>query len=313
MAKKIPIRCPCSRNARLVFKQGRYFCSMLDCCHSNEGMAFSVIGEGVPVLVSEEYTDTFIDSKSITSYVKRSPSSWSYLKKNLFGESKSTVLNAGRFVARLKELSSAPRVLVIGSGQKGSGTDCLWKDSLIDIHGIDVYLTDTVDIVCDAHYLPLESDFYDGVWIQAVLEHVVEPSRVVSEIFRVLSVGGIVYAETPFMQQVHEGGYDFTRYTVLGHRYLFRSFELIDVGGNGGPEVVLAWSFRYFFWGITGSKKISAVSYWLCRVFLKPFGLLMKSGILFDGPSGVYFMGRKVLDNKVTHKDLPKLYKGFIR
>ena len=43
--------------------------------------------------------------------------------------------------------------------------------------------------------------------------------------FLFLFFSGIVYAETPFMQQVHEGAYDFTRYTVLGHRYLFKKFK----------------------------------------------------------------------------------------
>ena len=99
--------------------------------------------------------------------------------------------------------------------------------------------------------MPLQSNSFDGVWIQAVLEHVVEPSKVVSEIYRVLKTHGIVYAETPFMQQVHEGAYDFTRYTVLGHRYLFKDFEMIGIGGNKGPELVLAWAFRYFVWALT--------------------------------------------------------------
>ena len=68
----------------------------------------------------------------------------------------------------------------------------------------------------------------------------VEPEKVVAEIYRVLKENGIVYAETPFMQQVHEGAYDFTRYTVLGHRYLFRQFHALSIGGNkGSPPLYL--------------------------------------------------------------------------
>ena len=100
----------------------------------------------------------------------------------------------------------------------------------IEVHSIDIYASPTVDLICDAHYLPLEGEYYDAVWIQAVLEHVVQPELVVHEIHRVLKPDGIVYAETPFMQQVNEGAYDFTRYTVLGHRYLFKKFSLIDRG-----------------------------------------------------------------------------------
>ena len=41
-----------------------------------------------------------------------------------------------------------------------------------------------------------------------------DPPRVVAEMHRVLRPGGLLYAEIPFMQQVHEGAYDFTRYTL---------------------------------------------------------------------------------------------------
>ena len=50
------------------------------------------------------------------------------------------------------------------------------------------------------------------------------------EIYRVLKSDGIVYIETPFMQQVHGGKYDFTRFTYLGHRRLFARFQEIESG-----------------------------------------------------------------------------------
>ena len=78
--------------------------------------------------------------------------------------------------------------------------------------------------------------------------------KALNEIYRVLNKKGIVYAETPFMQQVHEGAYDFARFTVLGHRYLFKDFEMIEIGGNKGPEFVLAWAVRYFFWALIRNK-----------------------------------------------------------
>jgi len=59
--------------------------------------------------------------------------------------------------------------------------------------------------------------------VQAGLEHVRDLWQVVAEIHRVLKDDGLVYAETPFMQQVHEGPYDFTRFTESGHRYLSAS------------------------------------------------------------------------------------------
>ena len=59
--------------------------------------------------------------------------------------------------------------------------------------------------VADAHRVPLATESVDALVIQAVLEHVLDPWRVAAEIHRVLRPGGLVYADTPFLQQVHEG------------------------------------------------------------------------------------------------------------
>ena len=96
----------------------------------------------------------------------------------------------------------------------GSGTASeLWNDRSLSIVGVDIYATEFVDVICDAHYLPFDSYSYDGVWIQAVLEHVIEPHAVVREIYRILKVKGIVYAETPLCNRSMKV-YNFTRYTV---------------------------------------------------------------------------------------------------
>ena len=92
----------------------------------------------------------------------------------------------------------------------------------------------------------MADDSCDAVVVQAVLEHVLDPQVVVDEINRVLKPGGLVYAETPFMQQVHAGRYDFSRYSDAGHRWLFRQFEEVDRGlsaalGDGGRDAVAVY------------------------------------------------------------------------
>ena len=86
-------------------------------------------------------------------------------------------------------------MLVIGAGEKGSGTEKLFSTENISTVGTDIYSSKTVNVIADAHYLPFKNEEFDGVWIQAVLEHVVDPNLVVSEIHRVLKPDGIVYAE----------------------------------------------------------------------------------------------------------------------
>ncbi len=312
MKVTLPLTCPCKIKSSIQKTETGYICCENDCEHSFEENEFSVINE-IPVLVSETRCDTVCVFGGNQTYISRPLKKYSGLKKLIVGESKTTKANCKLFVNELLSSNVNRKVLVIGSGEQGSGTGDLWKNSKIEIHGIDIYGSSSVNAICDAHYLPLESGSYDGVWIQAVLEHVVEPNIVVNEIFRVLKTNGLVYAETPFMQQVHEGAYDFTRFTVLGHRYLFKKFEAIKFGGNKGPELVFAWATRYLVWSITRSRKIGRLFGLAVRLLMRPLESLVSKASMHDASSGVYFFGRKLNSHDLTHKELVKLYEGQMR
>ena len=320
-SKQIDWCCPCEKHAPLMAVTGGFVCASPKCHHANPKNKFGVV-QGIPILVSTQLCDSVCDVKKVTPYAATSAKGFHRFTRVLLGESKTSQRNCQAFIHRVKALAKAgkgkaktkakakAKVLVIGAGLPGDGTQALWADAAITKHGIDIYASPSVDAVADAHYLPLGDGAYDGVWIQAVLEHVVEPGRVVAEIHRVLRPRGIVYAETPFMQQVHSGAYDFTRFTVLGHRYLFRHFALLDMGGNGGAEVALAWALRYFVWAVTRSRKLFMLAGGFA-VLLRPFGALVSKRSLYDSPSGVYFLGSKSDRREVTHKQLVRLYQGF--
>ena len=306
----INLCCPIDKKSKLNKCEDGYVCDNKDCLHSNSANAFPVIN-GVPIIISETQTDTVCSLEYGKTYVERPFSELSTLKKLIVGESNTTKTNCKSFVDLLVKSADRPKVLVIGGGEKGSGTAELWNAKNIEIVSLDIYASNTTDIVCDAHYIPIEDNSFDGVWIQAVLEHVVEPIKVVSEIYRVLKSDGIVYAETPFMQQVHEGAYDFTRYTVLGHRYLFKEFEMIAIGGNGGPEQVLTWALRYFVWALTRSRKLARLVGLSFGLLMRPFASLMSNASMYDASSGVFFLGKKAkLKSTISHKELIRLYKG---
>ena len=118
----------------------------------------------------------------------------------------------------------------------------------------------------DAHDIPFEEATFDGVIVQAVLEHVADPHRCVEQIHRVLKTGGVVYADTPFMQQVHAGGHDFTRFTHVGQRRLFRKFEEVSSGASCGPAMALAWAYQYFLLSFVRSKTARRAAIAFARV-----------------------------------------------
>jgi hypothetical protein len=193
---------------------------------------------------------------------------------------------------RIKQSVPRPTVLIIGGGSIGMGTQALYADPAVQIIGTDVYASPNTQLVADGHHLPLKNETFDAVWIQAVLEHVLEPQVVVDEIHRVLKADGLVYADTPFMQQVHEGAYDFTRFTQNGHRWLFRKFLQIDAGVVGGPGVSTIWSIRYLARalgaGHTLSSLIALPFFWLR--FLDRFS---KPRLSADAANATYFFGVK--------------------
>lgn len=302
--------CPSCKTFKLIPRKDNFQCSNFRCYHFKTKNFFKK-KDKTPVLISEKLCDTAFKSSNINSYVKR-PIAFLYnIKAILFSKNKITKKNSNLFIKLIKK-KKKPKVLIIGSGEKGKGSDNIWNEKKILRIGIDVYKSPTVDVICDAHYLPFKKNEYDGVWIQAVLEHVIDPKKVVDEIFRVLKRDGVVYAETPFMQQVHEGAHDFTRFTVTGHRYLFKKFSQITIGGLGGTEIVLAWSIKYFFWSILRNRKLSSLISFIFELFFRPFSLLTSKKSLYDASSGVFFMGRKKINYKLSHKELIKLYKGQI-
>ena len=159
-----------------------------------------------------------------------------------------------KFAEMLLAISAKPQVLVVGGATVGAGLGTILNHESIEFIESDVYLSRRTALVCDAHQIPFEQETFDGVIVQAVLEHVADPAACVEEIHRVLKVRGLVYSDTPFMQQVHAAGHDFSRFTHVGQRRLFRKFEEVASGVTCGPGMALAWAYQYFLLSFVQSK-----------------------------------------------------------
>ncbi len=82
----------------------------------------------------------------------------------------------------------------------------------------------------DGHRFPFEDESYDNAISNEVLEHVFNPDEFLSEINRVLKMGGKLLLTVPFVWDEHEPPYDFARYTSFGLKYLLEKygFEIIE-------------------------------------------------------------------------------------
>ncbi|MDO1445148.1 methyltransferase domain-containing protein [Rhodocytophaga aerolata] len=191
-----------------------------------------------------------------------------------------------------------PKILIVGGSIAGNGMKEFLANPALNIVESDVSFGERTQIIFDCHAIPYQNETFDCIVAQAVLEHVINPQQCVKEIFRVLKPNGFIYIETPFMQQVHGGAYDFTRYTHSGHRYLLRNFDELKSGATAGPGTVMLWSYEYLFKSLFGfSEPI--------RLFLKAFTRLTGFWLKYidllcrwnphskDAASGFYFIGKK--------------------
>jgi len=278
------------------------------------------VADGVPIVLNEQRSLFSAEELCRASKPSRKGSSSprSFLRELIPGISRnvSGSKNYSRFVELLLARSKSPRVLVVGGKSVGEGFErVLSHVPPIEIVETDVVFGPRTMLICDGHDLPFQDEVFDGVVIQAVLEHVVDPHRCVAEIYRVLQLDGIVYAETPFIQQVHEGRFDFTRFTHLGHRRLFRHFEEIESGAACGTGMALAWSYRYFLLSLSDGNLLRNLLDTFARFtsfYLKFLdSLTLKNAGSFDAASAYYFLGKK--SNVVlSDRELIRLYRGRI-
>jgi SAM-dependent methyltransferase len=305
------LRCPVCR-AALTPSSGGAIC---DGIAGRERHAFSAVGSH-PILV--DFADSVLSAEDIqgsaaASLVPRRGATVPFLGSIIHRASQPFASSdvGGRTLGRLRKETPHPRILVVGGGTAGESVHDLYRAGDVETVGFDVYASPLTQFVADAHSIPVADGSFDGVWIQAVLEHVVDPYRVVSEIHRVLRGGGLVFSEMPFMQQVHEGPYDFVRLTERGHRWLFRRFEEVECGVVAGPGVALSWSIDHYVRSMVRSRSMGRLA-GLAFIWLAWLEGFMGRGHVFDSASAFYFVGTRS-ETALTPRALVSGYRGAQR
>jgi SAM-dependent methyltransferase len=100
-----------------------------------------------------------------------------------------------------------------------------------------------IDVVGVAEHLPLADGSCAGVLLLAVLEHVRDEDRTISEARRVLRPGGRILVDVPFIQGYHASPADYRRYTEQGLRDELErhGFAVERSGVAVGPASAMAW------------------------------------------------------------------------
>jgi len=104
---------------------------------------------------------------------------------------------------------------------------------------LDLVAVPGVDVAADAEKLPFPDAIFQRVECDAVLEHVRDPGRVMSEMRRVLAAGGYLHLVTPFCHPFHEYPKDYRRFTPDGLRELAGGLEFVAEGWRTGPAATM--------------------------------------------------------------------------
>ncbi|GAA4020317.1 class I SAM-dependent methyltransferase [Streptomyces sp. NBC_01352] len=304
--------CPRCRSP-LVARLGGFNCTATDCpCHAPS--SFPVAGRW-PVLV--DFKRSVVDREAVMARAdgtdsRRPPPSTG--ADGLPAPLRRALKPPNRVAARnvellLRSLSGrAPRLLVVGGATVGNGVGAIYRDPRVQVIGFDIVGSPVTQLIADAHQIPLPAASVDAVLVQAVLEHVLNPAGVVAEIHRVLKEEGLVYAETPFLQQVHAGAHDFTRFTASGHRYLFRRFEELAAGPVSGPGTQLLWSVDHLVRGLARSRRAGQAARGLL-FWLRTLDRLVSARYAMDDATAYYFLGRKQ-DGEMSPGEILTYYRG---
>lgn len=283
------------------------------------GAAYPV-AQGAPVLVDEAKSLFRIADCVASAGSGERPRTW----KDVVRDGVQKVLPSGglnlsgkeklaQLARTLREESEAPRVLILGGASLGVGAEAIVDDPAFLVVESDIVIGPRTNLVCDAHEIPFEDGTFDAVVAQAVLEYVIDPFQVAAEIHRVLKPRGFVYAESPFMQQVHGGAFDFFRFTHLGHRKLFQRFDEVDSGVVCGPAMAFSWSYRYFLRNLARSSPARALTDAFAKLttgWLTRFDRSFKdSPAAYDAASAFYFLGRR-RETPVPDREILAGYRG---
>jgi len=91
-------------------------------------------------------------------------------------------------------------------------------------------------ILGDIQMLPFKDKSVDGIYCEAVLEHVPEPWVAIKEMYRILRSGGLLLVYVPFMFPYHGGKEfrDYYRFSNDAIQHMFKEFSQIKVSSAGG-------------------------------------------------------------------------------
>lgn len=175
----------------------------------------------------------------------------------------------------------------------GSGTSH-FDNSILNV---DFTAHQNVKMVADISDLPFNDSVFDLAILTEVIEHAENPSKLISEVARILKRDGTLILTSPFMIGYHASPDDFQRFTISGLRKLLSEFRIVETRSYG-PTGSLLWIFQEWcaLWFSFGNRKLHTIFvgvFMLLTSPLKILDFLLSKNSNCSGVASTYFVVAK--------------------
>jgi len=127
----------------------------------------------------------------------------------------------------------------------------------------------------DGNSFPFDSQGFDGVVCNQVLEHVFTADQFLGEINRVLKPNGLLLLTVPFVWDEHEQPWDYARYSSFGLKSLLEKngFEIVEQQKiNADVRVLFQLTNAYLFKVLW--TRWAVANLLICIIAMAPFNIL---------------------------------------
>jgi SAM-dependent methyltransferase len=277
--------------AKLVSVDNKY-------CYFEDGSTM-LLFDGTPILISDR---SIFNTNSIVSFkistqndeYSNTKSIKNYIRRNIIPDLSKDFGLKKRFEFLSGRLSAGSKVLVLGTGDKGSLYKSVFANSIVITS--DVHLLFKPDVVIDAHFIPFENDFFDLVLASQVLEHTINPWLVSQEIQRVVKENGLIQIDAPQNFPYHAAPYDFFRFILTGIRSLFEKCSVLKIDITEGNLAALAITLSDCFVNLSKNRIIRILLLIITRIlfgWLKYFDNYKLNNRTVSNPKGFAFTFKK--------------------
>ena len=174
------------------------------------------------------------------------------------------------------------------------------SDRISDYDSLDLYpRRPDITYKADIQDMAIIGDeTYDSALCLEVLEHVPDPLKALTEIYRILKIGGVLILSVPHLSRLHDEPADYYRFTKYGLRHMLEhtGFRIVALEHRGGLLSFLGHQIATFwlaaFWRVPILKYfVWHLNAWLVTRFL--FAVDQ-----FVNPEGIFAMGYSVVAKK---------------